>query len=725
MSNIASREILWNVSSLPNVIAMYLLFAISLFILSWGVWSRIRLWRSGKKIDFPLNNILERTQLFLENVLFQKKVTRERTPAIFHTLIYTGFLVLLFTTTMVFIDHDLGIKIYQGPFYLFVTILSDCFGVFLLIGLAIAYHRRYLNRPDFIHISTTDKFLLGSLTALVLQGYILEGLRIHATNDPWMLYSPVGYLTSLLFWGFSENSSRVLHFLIWWFHSITVFTFIALIPYTKFFHLVSSSANLILKNTSRPKGALSFPGDVEKILEEASNSDSGEFSFGVSKLADLNWKQLLELDACTSCGRCQDVCPAYNSGKVLSPKWLILDTRDHMLTLHTKQQDTNPLNQIDRSLINNFLLSGRPKNQNRASNLLVQESALQIGDSSEAMLAGGVMQEDVFWSCTTCRACVEVCPVGINHVDLITDVRRNLTLVQGTLPSEANSSLRAIETRGNPFGPAEDRTNWCSGLNIPFLSAGDEVEVLYWVGCLPAYDKRKQKIAQSFVKILNESGVKWGILGKQEQCSGDPARRLGEENLYQTVAKNNIETLLSIKFDKIVATCPHCFNTLKNEYPQLNERFNQIPVIHHTQFIDTLIKSGKIAVKEQSSEVTYHDPCYLGRYNDTFDEPRDVLVQITRGVREMKSSKEKGLCCGAGGGHFWMDLKVGERVNVQRAEQAIETGAKTIATACPFCLHMLEDGLKLKGEDENIKVQDIAELVAANLVIDSSYEPNP
>jgi Fe-S oxidoreductase/nitrate reductase gamma subunit len=727
----ASREIMWNVSHPMNSIVMYAMFALSVVLLGWAVYRRIKLWLAGKSDDSRFNNWPDRFNHLLHEAMGQRSVNRDRAARFFHSCIFLGFLVLTFTTTMVLIDHDLNIRIYRGWFYLVVTVMSDAFGVILLLGLAVAARRRLIDKPDRVHVDRNDFVILWLLALLVVQGYLLEALRIHATNDPWGHYSFVGLIVSKLFWALSEPATRWIHFAMWWFHAITFFAGLAYLPYTKLFHIISSSANLFFSDLKRQKGALRSPGNVEQILEESMSSDTGEFSFGVGTFEDLTWKQRLDLDACTSCGRCQEVCPAYNSGKPLSPKWLILDARNHMLALSATNAipattSTNALDRMDTLMLSNFVGNTNAMLSPRSSNELVNSAALNIGGEVGARLAGEVMDEEVFWSCTTCRACMEVCPVAIEHVDLIVDVRRNLALVQGSMPHEAQSSLRAIEARGNPFGDPDARTDWASGLDVKVLKPGDEVDVLYWVGCISAYDKRKQGIARAVAKILNAAGVSWGILGNQECCTGDPARRLGDENLFQTLAKKNLTTLSGVKFNKIIANCPHCFNSIKNEYsevaydPALKDvvQYGDERVIHHSVFIQQLINDGKITVSHTMNEsVTYHDPCYLGRYNDHYDEPRDVLIKIGgHRPREMSANREKGLCCGAGGGHFWMDRKIGERVNVQRVNQAAETEAKIVATACPFCLHMMEDGTKITDRDGSMAVKDIAELVAESIV---------
>ncbi len=720
----ASREILWNINTTFNVVLMYCLFAVSLLLCGYGIYRRILLWSLGKPEKRKIKNLPSALVFFFKNIIGQKTVNRDKKVALFHAPIFYGFLVLLFTTTMVFLDHDLGIEIYRGHFYLAVTILSDLFGLFLILGVLKAYHRRYIQKPDRLHRQQGDLVMLGFLLVLCLQGFLLESLRIKATEDPWREYSFIGNLLSHLFWGLSVDSIKLLHYLTWWSHTLTVFAFIAYIPYSKFFHIFSSSVNLFFNDRGQPKGALRYPGDIEAIMEKAAESTEDDaFKIGVSTIKDLSWKQLLDLDACTSCGRCQEVCPAYNSGKPLSPKWLILDSRNHLLKLHAAEKFTPEgmipaLDKTDQFLLKNLMLDDNSDLQ-KANNPLVQNAALNIGLDPEHKLATEVLEENVFWSCTSCRACMEVCPVGIEHVDYIMDVRRSMALMEGTIPQEAQSSLRSIETRGNPFGPANERANWTEGLNVRILNEGDEADVLYWVGCVSSFDKRKQKIAKSLAAILNAAGIKWGILGNKECCTGDPARRLGEENLFQSSVKKNIDTLSKIKFKTLLTNCPHCFNSLKNEYSQISDLFekNSVQIMHHAHYIQELIKNEKIKFnKVLDQDYTFHDPCYLGRYNDQYDQPRDVLISIGRKKpKEMKDSREKGMCCGAGGGHYWMDLKIGERVNVLRADQAAATNASIVATACPFCLQMLEDGVKTTNREEQMTVKDIAELVLESM----------
>jgi Fe-S oxidoreductase len=401
--------------------------------------------------------------------------------------------------------------------------------------------------------------------------------------------------------------------------------------------------------------------------------------FGAAKLSDFTWKQLLDLDACTRCGRCQDNCPAWLSGKPLSPKFVILDLQAHM---HATAK---------------AVLAGAEE---------------PYGNGA---MIGSVITEDVLWSCTTCGACEENCPVSIEHIGTIVDMRRNLVLEQGSMPDTAEAALRSIEQRGHPWrGTQETRTGWTEGLEVPTIADNPEAEYLFWVGCTGALVDRNIQVTRSLAKILLQAGVSFAILGDAETCTGDPARRLGNEYLFQMLAQQNIETLKSHNVRKIVTHCPHCFNTLKNEYPQFGGNFE---VMHHSQLIARLIQEGRIAPSKAFAEkVTFHDACYLGRHNSVFTEPRQTLTAIPGiQLQEMPWNQRQGLCCGAGGGHAFMEVNIGRRVNHLRTEQAIDTGASVVATGCPFCMQMFEDGIKAKGVDETMRVHDIAELIAQSL----------
>ncbi|MDC0357275.1 heterodisulfide reductase-related iron-sulfur binding cluster [Oligoflexia bacterium] len=730
MNATATREIYWNLNPLPNSIAMYCLALIAFSICAVGLYRHFELIWSGKKTPGASGNYLQKLKALLVSGLLQRKVVERRDIALSHVLIYLGFLALLFATTVVFIEYDFGFRIYHGNFYLLVTLFSDVLGFGLLVGCSLAAYRRYIAKPDLIYSKSADAFALWVLVLLCAQGFALEGLRIHATNDPWALWSPVGLLVAKFLWFLSPDAVHILHFGLWWFHTITLLTVMAIFPYTKFFHIVISPLNLFFQASNAPMGALKSPGDIEKMIEE-----DDDFSIGLGNIKDYSRAQLLNLEACTACGRCQDACPAYASGKALSPKWMILDTLHHATALHAdnklvKSRIPKPLLKLDSWLSTNYLQKkgGLKPNEDqagftcqgafRSNNELVQSAAKVLGNSADDRISSTVMTEDVFWSCTTCGACVADCPVGINHVDLIVDNRRNMVLMEGEVPTEAAKILKALENRGNPYGPAEDRTNWIGDLDVPILKAGDAVDYLYWVGCVTAFDPEKQSIAKALVTLMHSAGLSFGILGTAEKCTGDSARRLGEENLFQTLAKENIKLLQSVKFKTLVANCPHCINTIKNEYPAFGNIAleGQPAVIHHSVLLKRLLKSGQLELKDSNEAITFHDPCYLGRYENEYDAPRFTLANNSSGsLLEMEHSKAGSMCCGAGGGHFWMDLNVGERVNTMRVQEAVETKAQKIATACPFCLHMLDDGVKLLDKEDELQVKDIAELMLERL----------
>jgi Fe-S oxidoreductase len=538
-------------------------------------------------------------------------------------------------------------------------------------------------RPTGLDNRREDLIVLLWFLVVLGSGFLVEAARIGGTelrqHPGWALWSPVGAALALGFQGVgvTEPQFLVWHRLWWWAHMLLTFGFLTYIGYSKLNHLIFSPLNILL-HKSRANGELAPIANLAKALE-GDEEAMASVRFGAAKLADFTWKQLLDLDACTRCGRCQDNCPAWLSGKPLSPKFVILDLQRHM---HATAR---------------AVLAGAAE---------PYAGVAMIGD---------VISEDVLWSCTTCRACEENCPVSIEHVDTIVDMRRNLVLEQGRMPDTAEAALRSLEQRGHPWrGTQETRSGWTAGLAIPTIADNPEAEYLFWVGCTGALVDRNIRVTKALAKLLQAAGVSFAILGEEETCTGDPARRLGNEYLFQMLAQQNIETLKNYRVRKIVTHCPHCFNTLKNEYPQFGGTFE---VMHHSQLIARLLQEGRLTPAQALPEkVTFHDACYLGRHNDVFAEPRQVLQAIP-GVQlqEMRWNQRKGLCCGAGGGHAFMEVNIGRRVNHMRTEQAIETGAAVVATGCPFCMQMFEDGVKAKGVEETMRVHDIAELLAQTL----------
>jgi Fe-S oxidoreductase/nitrate reductase gamma subunit len=680
----AFREIFWDIAFGPLI--LYPLGAAALGVFIYAIYRRCRLWAIGKP-DKRWDNLGKRVRDFIVTGIvdgfFHRRFFREPYPGIMHFLIFGGSIVLLVGTALDVIDHYVVHFIYANV-YLGLGLAMDIGGVAILVGVIMAVVRRYIQKPERLNTVLDNAVVLTLIFVVVVTGFFIEGFRmLTATPDgltrpefyshpEWSRWSFGGYFIASLFAGLSESTRLAWYLGLWWFHAAVALgaIFYVCLSFDKLTHIIVSPVNVFLRS-SRPKGAL-----APINLEEAE-------TFGVSKIEDFTWKQLLDLDACTDCGRCQDRCPAYLTGKPLSPRKVIQDLKAHLL---------------DRS---SALLSAKP-------------ATVADGGGVKALI-GEVILEDELWSCTTCRACQEICPVFIEHIDKLVDMRRNLVLEQAKVPETGEAVLRCIETRGHSCrGTTLTRTDWTSGLDIKLLAEEGHVDLVYYVGCAAALEDRSMKIAIATGKILKAAGVSFAILGPEETCCGEPARRLGNEYLFQMQAMKNIELLKKYNTKKIVTTCPHCFNTIKNEYPQFGGEFE---VAHHTQFIAELLRQGKIKPASTSDgELTYHDSCYLGRHNDIYKPPRQILTSISKsGLLEMKRARRNGFCCGGGGGRYWMEERIGKRISEERIEDVIGTGAGIVATACPYCLQMFEDAIKAKEVGESLKALDIAELLAAAL----------
>ena len=663
-----TREVLWNIS---HYYLMYIPFAISLGFFLFGLWRKVHYWSQGKKDTSVTPPWSPRLWRALFESISQRKVIESVIPGLFHVSIFWSFIILLIATTVVAIDMYLPFKIFVGPFYLMISLLADLAGMFFTLGLGMAFWRRYLRKPSLLRSNWQDATIHGAFFYLMFSGFLLEGIRICYAGDPWALWTPFGYAMSLPFQVIPENVGRFVHFFNWWLHAFVTFGLMALIPYTKLFHMFAIPANVMLKSR-RPRGSLKRP-DLEALMENM--SDDEEFSIGMATLNDTTWKERLDHEACIECGRCDQNCPAHLAGKNLSPMNIILGLRD----------------------------KGRAYMQSGDKKILEQE------------LVGDAVAAESLWECRSCFGCVEVCPAHIDQLSQIIEMRRSEVLMKGEMPTEAQTMLRDLETRGNPFGDPNDRLDWIRREGFKVLEPGDKVEVLYWIGCATSFDPRKQKVARDLVTILGKAGVSYAVLGEKESCTGDPARVLGDENIFQTLAKGQLENIPTEQFDYMAVNCPHCMNAFANEYPQFGAKFK---VIHHTQLIQRLIDDGRLKLGEKlGRKITYHDPCYLGRGQNVFDQPRSVLSKVNQTVPlEMASNKKRSYCCGAGGGHFWMDIQAaGERIDNRRIDEAAATGADTVAVGCVFCMQMLENGLKAKNLDDKVEVRDVAELVAENL----------
>ncbi len=654
-----SREIYWNI---PAHLLLYPLFLPFLAAFLYGCYRLVKLiWIGQPDKDIPPIGRQLREIVF--QAVLQRRLLTQRLAGGMHAAISWGFGILFAATCMVAIQEYFGVPTLSGYFYLyFMSLVVDLFGLAAVIGVVAALVRRYVAGTQRLwkpRDAQGYSLFLWLLLAVLVSGFVVEGLRIAATRDPWGLWSPGGWVTALGLTGLTHAQQTVLHRVTWWGHAVLAFAFIALVPYTLTRHILAAAANVALRRP-QPSGVIQ-----PVVLEEAEH-------FGISTIQGFPRKDLLDLVACTECGRCQDACPAWVTGKPLTPKGLIIDLRDHLL-------------------------------------------ARARGNGNGKSMVGGVIGEDVIWSCTTCGACHQECPVFIEPMPKIINMRRFLVLEEARFPETMQAAMRGMENRGHPYqGAVPSRTDWAKGSDVPLMAEKGTTEYLYWVGCAAAFDERTQKVARALVKVLKAAGVDFAILGDEERCTGDPARRIGHEFLFQMQARVNMETLDGYGVKKIITACPHCFNTLGNEYGQFGGHYE---VIHHTVFIRDLLRQGRLRPRTAIREtVAYHDACYLGRHNGIFDAPREILG-ILPGIqsREMERREEKGFCCGAGGGMMWFEERIGKRVNIERTEEALRVKPNVVGTACPFCLSMFEDGIRAKDATEQLKVMDLAELVARAL----------
>ena len=750
--NEATREIFWNIGSYGYI--LYGLLLPLAAILGYSVYKRYRMWSLGQpdnRFDKPRARMKSFVSTAVLDGLLHRRFLKDPYPGLMHFLIFWGCIVFLLGAFVDFITHYgvtntiigqggdmVHVRGLSGSAYLGLSFVVDVLGIAVIVGGLIAIFRRYIQKPSRLDNKPENAIALSLIMVIVLTGFIVEGMRIaYFANNPeefaiiypglgdyntgWDVWSPGGWVFSKMFLGASEGGLTLSHRALWWFHTILglgAIIYVAL-SWSSLAHIVVGPFNALFRS-SRPKGALE--------LVQLEDSET----FGVSKINGFTWKQLLDLDACTRCGRCQDNCPAYLSGKALSPKKLIQDLKAHWLAESPKLMAAKVASEKKNGSSNS---EGGGQSQpvplkKRALRTLDQITFVTVpaivnkvpkpwkkvngnGEKAEVSMIGGVITPEVIWDCTTCRACMEACPMFIEHIDKIIDMRRNLVLEQAEMPETAEMALRCIEERGHTCkGTTACRLDWCAGIEgAKIMSQNSDVEILYYVGCSAALEERNMKVSAAFGKILKAAGVNFGILGEEETCCGDPARRMGNEYLFQLQAMKNIETFKRYGVKKIVVTCPHGYNMLKNEYPQLGGEFE---VVHHSQYIAELIQTGRLKLKKNvDKKVTYHDGCYLGRHNDVYNEPRRVVKSIP-GVqlKEMERCRSRSFCCGAGGGHMWMEEKVGTRISVMRTEQALETKSSVVATACPFCLQMFEDAIKAKEASEKIRSMDIAELVA-------------
>jgi len=638
---------------------LFLLFVVAVVFL-YGFYRRSRLWLIGKKenrTDRPKDRLIS----IWAYVVGHKRMLKDAYPGWMHLFIFYGFLIpfviIVITQANFTLPDSLALPL---------SLFFDLVGALGIVGLILAFYRRYVKKPDNLTYDTTVSNLIALLFLLGIfgLGFCVEGLRIARTQPGWAGWTPIGWVFSQFFSGMGDANQILLHRLLWRLHLFLVLGFVAFIPYSRMLHIFTGPANVYMRQLTS-KGALPPIRDFETAE-----------TFGASKLEDLTWKQLFDMDACTRCGRCLDHCPGYQSGKPLAPKKNWDSIRAHM----------------------------------EEKGALIRKGKDPEAEGGKKLI-GDVISEDVIWACTNCLACAMVCPVFIPCVDKFLEMRRYLVLMESRFPSEVQLVFRNMENNNNPWGVGSGlRADWAKGLELKTLAEDGEVDFLFWVGCAGSFDDRNKRVATSLVKTLRASGAKFSFLGTEEGCCGDSARRIGNEYLYQTLVQANIEVLNNYGVKKILTMCPHCFNTLKNEYPQFGGNYE---VMHYTEFLADALTSGKLKLtKPIDKVVTYHDSCFLGRGNEIYEAPRTILRAIP-GLRlvEMERSGVRSFCCGAGGGRMWMEEKIGTRINQMRTEQAVQTKAESVATACPYCLTMLGDGIKEKGLEESMTSFDLSELV--------------
>lgn len=676
-----TREIYWNIVGGGWI---YALAALAGAALAWGAWKRIRLWRLGgpeSRWDQPSR----RLRGLLAEVFGHVRLLRDPVAGVAHLLVFYGFLAEFIATLHIAVQEWTGIHFLRGTYYLWYSLVSDVFGLLAIAGLLVLLWRRAVVRPSRLHSVLDDWIALGLLLLVFVQGFVVEGLRIATTElaqQPALArWSPGGLIVALAVSHLDEPALRSLHRFFWWFHALTAFAFLAYFVFGKLAHVFTGTANVLLRSLE-PTGRLVHP-DVDALAE--SDPDSLE-RLGTTRIDGFTWKALADLDACMNCGRCEAVCPAHLSGVPLSPRKLIRDLKDHLTA-------------VGPSLL---------RSRDEATAL---EIAPLYGPGGKGAPAPAVLDVEL-WGCRTCGACQRECPVFIEHVPKIVDMRRALVMTDSRMGDEAQQVLRSLDDRMHPWvGSTRDREEWFEDLDVKVFGRGDRAEWLFWVGCTGAMIERNVKVTRALARVLRAGGIDFAVLGAEESCTGDPARRLGGEVTYQVCAKTNLETFERYGIRKVVTACPHCFNTLRNEYPDFGAR---LEVVHHTELIADLLRSGRLRLGKPIDSLTYHDPCYLGRHNEVYDAPREVLAAASAEgrIRELPRNRSRALCCGSGGGHAWMDDAPVTRINRMRIDEVKASGAKVAAVSCPFCMQMFEDALGAVDPSHEARALDVAEIVA-------------
>jgi Fe-S oxidoreductase len=697
-----ARPLYWNIDLFSKV-SMYVLALVAFVVFAYGVKQRVAYWRQAKPDGERWSSWATRLGLLFNEIALQRTVLKKGYAGLFHSFIFYSFVACAIATAAAFAETDFLVffnhaknaqggydqLLFDGFVYDLLSFGAELGGLLILVGLGMAAWRRYVQKPAHLERKQDDAIALGLIAAIIVTGFASEAIRIHHTGEthPWtsffayLLATPFGMpATPVLD---AHAGSSIAHKLFWWLHMVLAMGFIAFIPYTKLFHLLAIPTGVLKArlSTTDPLPRV----DLEALMADE-HFDEATFTLGKGDEKAFTFEDRVDHDACIECGRCQEACPAARAGDPFGPKTFIQKLRDHGHAMLEKRQAPKPPPAE----------GGEPAAE------------------EPVLLIESVFEPNFPWFCRTCRACMEVCPARIEHVPAFIELRRNEVSIQGRLPDEAQAPLRQLQSSMNSIGAQEDRVDWIAKTGVRVVGPEEECEVLYFIGCLTSLDVTKQRIAEDLFKVLTAAGVDFGVLGADETCCGDPARALGDEMTYQMIAKAQAEAIKSRKYKVLLVSCPHCLHNLANEYKTLGV---DLAVMHHSQYLQQLLAQGKLKLDGRlGKKVTFHDPCYLGRYQRIFAPARQLLGAIPGAeVTEMAEHHEDALCCGAGGGHFWMDFEAPKRINNLRMEQAMAAGAEVVATGCPFCMQMLVDSVSILDLGEKVKVQDIATLVAERL----------
>ena len=654
--------------------------AIGVFV--WLIYRRLAVLRLAEPQD-RFDHPWQRIKNVVTVALGQKKMLKKRyiAPGLMHAFIFWGFIAVAINTIHLVVQGFIPGCYLPGfapdqPVGQFYLVFRDTFEVIVIFAVLFALYRRFFVKPKRLTLSFDATLVLILIFILMGTDFIIGGASIatgHAEGPTYM-----GHLFGGWFGAYSQATNIVIYNVAWWLHIFALLFFLDWLPISKHFHVVTALFNVYFG--ALEKGALQ-PMQFEELEH-----------FGVSEVHHHRWKDLLDVYTCTECGRCQDACPAFNTGKELSPKEINIHTREY-------------IDEHESALVS--MLKANMRENGASGGGEAMNGPAYVGD---------IIKDNVLWACTTCKACEEACPLNIEFIDRIVDMRRSLVLEEARIEQQVATTFKNMENQQNPWGLAgSTREEWTEGLDVPLISDVDpeELDLVYWIGCAGAFDDRAKQVSQAMVKILNAAGVKYAILGKKEVCTGDPARRIGNEYVFQMLAEQNIDTFKEYKISTLLTQCPHCYNTFANEYPQFGGNYE---VIHHTTFVKQLIEEERLTLsRPRAQRITYHDSCYLGRHNDIYADPRDLLLAIPDvELVEMEDSKENGFCCGAGGGRMWMEETEGHtKVNNERVNQAAAVEPDVVGTACPFCATMISDGINENGLADQMDTEDIIQMVAA------------